>query len=77
MLARSLAALSLLSSVFALPSGCALTLPGQFKLTARNTTLPNSNATGIPLMVADVQSDHEGRTYELCVRPVAPHASSM
>jgi hypothetical protein len=47
---------------------CISTLPGNFTLTALNTTLSNVNSTGIPLLAAGIQSDHSGRTYQLVVR---------
>jgi hypothetical protein len=47
---------------------CISTLPGNFTLTALNTTLPNANATGIPLIVAGVQSDHTTRSFQVAVR---------
>jgi hypothetical protein len=47
---------------------CIATLPGNFTLTALNTTLPNANATGIPLIIANVQTDHTTRSYQVAVR---------
>ena len=55
---------SLAASAFAYSTGCKSTLPGTYKLYAVNTTLPNSNSTGVSLIAADVQSDHDGRRQE-------------
>jgi hypothetical protein len=57
------------SSVLAAIIGeCVATLPGNYTLAALNTTLPNTNATGLPLMVAHTSTDHSFMFYQIVVR---------
>jgi hypothetical protein len=64
MLAQILIALAAIKCTLA----CDPTFNGTFKLTALNTTLPNVNDTGLPLLVAHATTGHEGKTFQLAVR---------
>jgi hypothetical protein len=46
---------------------CIATLPGTYTLVAFNTTLPNTIASGLPLMVAHLATDHSQLTYGIVV----------
>lgn len=48
---------------------CEPTFTGTFTLTALNTTLPNMNSTGLPLLVANTASGRNGRSFQLAVSP--------
>jgi hypothetical protein len=63
MIGRTFISLSLVTSALAFSINCAPAFEGKFKLAALNTTLPNANSTGIPLVVAEYLSSHPGRNY--------------
>jgi hypothetical protein len=69
MISFFIALATVFSSVLAASTqDCIATLPGNYTLTALNTTLPNTNATGLPLMVAHTSTDHSFMFYQIVVR---------